>query len=211
MFVLQVDDMMVPKQYGKHGQLQEAETAIAIYRSAIETLSRKGLIDSKRVGIVGFSHTCFYVKWALAHEPGLFAAASVEEGEDGGYLQYMTGLNDYVDVDSLYGGAPFGPNLKTWISLSPGFNLDRLRTPLLIVVSHSSLVLSDWEWFQGLRDLGKLVHMVVLDDRAHDGHMLEEPWDQLVSSGQNVEWFDHWLNGTEDRGAVNEGRAGPTR
>ncbi len=198
MMVLQVGDIQLPEEYGKHGQLREVEAAVEVYRSAIKYLSKRGLIDPSRVGIIGFSHTCFYVKWALAHYPELFAAASVNEGEDGGYLQYITDFNEYVDAPSLYGGPPFGPYLNTWMKLSPGFNLQRVRAPLLITVLNPRFVLDDWEWFQGLRDLRKPVQMLMLDGEAHEEHLLETPRDRALSAGATTDWFDFWLNGHED-------------
>jgi poly(3-hydroxybutyrate) depolymerase len=200
MFVLQVSDLdaNVFMNPGKGGQLGEVERAMKIYRSAIAYLNANGLIDPRRVGIIGFSHTCFFVKWALTHDRDLFAAASVSEGADGSYMQYMLDLPSSVLANSLYGGPPFGDNLKTWVELSPIFHVDRVRAPLLLVVLHNEQALDEWEWLDGLRDLRKPVEMIVLDGRADDGHILQEPWSVAVASGRNVEWFDFWLNGRED-------------
>ena len=106
---------------------EQVRTATRIYESAIDELDRRGLIDRSNVGIIGFSHTCFFVKYVLTHSSYNFAAASVSEGEDGGYLQYITNGNWFVDADHLYGGPPFGAKLEQWIKLSPGFNLDRVH------------------------------------------------------------------------------------
>src|SRR5581483_985054 len=199
-FVLQLKDNYYPEQFERDGQRREVERAIQIYKSAIAYLSKLRLIDPARVGIIGFSDTCLYVKWALAHDPKLFAAATVAEGGDGGYLQYITEKWGYiVDAPSLYGGGPFGPRLRTWVSLSPSFNLDHVSTPLWINVLNPRYVLLDWEWFEGLRDLGKPVEMVTLDGRSREEHLLQTPWDRLISEGGNVDWFDFWLNGHEDR------------
>lgn len=195
MFVLQIDDIYLPERFGTQGQRISVDRALRIYKSAISYLNRQGLIDAKKVGIIGFSYTCFYVDWALSHDPDLFAAASVTEGPDGGYIDYMTGVHD-IDADSLYGGPPFGPHLDGWVKLAPGFNLSRVRTPLLITEQDPSLVLLEWEWFEGLRYLDKPVEMVVLD---HDEHLLQKPWDRLASAGRNVDWFDFWLNKSEGR------------
>lgn len=200
MFVLQLDDMRLT---GKTGwQLYEVKAAANIYKSAIEFLDKKGLIDPRRVGIIGFSRTCLYVKWVLAHDPGLFAAASVTQGVDDGYVQYLLGSKDY-DVTGLYGGGPFGRHLKEWTRLSPSFNLVRVRTPLLITVPDNTLVLWDWEWFEGLRDLGKPVYMFMFDGRTRDTHLLQIPRDRFLSSEENVNWFDFWLNHRRDSNAVN--------
>jgi hypothetical protein len=193
--VLQLLDEFVPESFGMDGQLKEVEKAVAIYRSAIDHLSARGLIDKSRTGVIGFSHTCFYVKYALAHDPSLFAVASVAEGEDGGYMQFITGMNYYVDANSLYGGGPFGPTLARWVERSPGFGLHRVQAPLRITVLNPRFVLAEWEWFAGLKHLQKPVELVMLRDGEH---VLEKPSERLVSQEGNVDWFDFWLNGHED-------------
>lgn len=199
MFVLQVNDMVgVPERYGKHGQLHEIQDAIKIYRTAVAYLRVRGFVDPKRVGVIAFSHTGVYAEWALTHDPTLFAAASMTEATDSGYVSYATGLNVYVNVRSLYGGNPFGQYLKSWVNLSPDFNLSHVDAPLLLVVLHPNLLLVNWETFEGLRVLGKPVEMIVLDGRANDDHELQRPWDRELSSGVDVDWFDFWLNGHED-------------
>jgi dipeptidyl aminopeptidase/acylaminoacyl peptidase len=193
--VVQIQDEYFSIPYGRTGQRDEVERALAAYKSVIDHLDRKGLIDRNRVGIIGFSHTCFYVKYALTHSKVKFAAASVTEGEDGGYLQFMTNNNHFVDAYSLYGGRPFGDALKEWTRLSPGFNVDKTHTPLRITTLSPDNLLLDWEWFEALTLLGKPVDMVMIQDGTH---VLEKPWDRVVSQQGNVDWFDFWLNGHED-------------
>jgi hypothetical protein len=53
----------------------------------------------------------------------------------------------------------------------------------------------DWEWFEASTLLGKPVDMVMLED---GDHVLEKPWERLVSQQGNVDWFDFWLKGEED-------------
>jgi len=195
-FVLQVLDEYVPYRYGEHGQQDEIDRAVAIYEGAIAYLTSRGIVDIARVGIIGFSHTCLYVKYALAQFSRSFAAASVTEGEDGGYLQYISNENHFVDAYSLYGGPPFGRNLASWTQISPAFNIDKTRTPLRIVTLSPRNVLADWEWFYEMSLLRKPVDMVLLKDGVH---VLQRPWDRLVSQQGTVDWFDFWLNGREDR------------
>ena len=200
MFVLQVPDMSFRLEAGHspRGQLMEARRAMAIYRSAISYLSDRGMVDPKKVGIIGWSHTVFFVKWALTHHPAMFAAATVAEGGDGSYLQYILDMSNDIADESLYTGPPFGKYLGSWMQLSPSFLMNRVQTPLLLVVLHNYAALEQWEWLDGLRDLERPVEMLVLDGRAHDSHELQEPWDQEIVSGGNVDWFDFWLNGHED-------------
>ncbi len=189
--VLQADD--APLEVGQQGHEVMAE--IAIIESALRYLDKAGLIDISRVGLLGWSRSSFFVKYALTRSEYRFVAAAVSEGEDGGYLQYITNNNFFVDSDSLYGGPPFGDALKKWMSISPGFNVDRVNTPMRITVLNARLLLLDWEWFEALRRLGKPVEMVMMQDGSH---LLQKPWERLVSQQGNVDWFVFWLKGEED-------------
>jgi len=71
----------------------------------------KGLIDPARVGIIGFSRTCYYVEEALIRDPTRFAAATIADGVDESYIQYLTGVGWSVQVpeqEAIYGAKPFG-------------------------------------------------------------------------------------------------------
>jgi len=53
----------------------------------------------------------------------------------------------------------------------------------------------EWEWFAALTRLNKPVDMVYIQDGQH---VLQKPWDQMVSQQGNVDWFCFWLKGDED-------------
>jgi dipeptidyl aminopeptidase/acylaminoacyl peptidase len=189
-FVLQVDD----DDYSITDGTKDIDRAIGIYKCAISKLVGARYIDPRRVGIIGWSHTDWYVKYALTHTK-LFAAAALGEGEDGGYIQYLGGMNNYVDADALYGGPPYGANLSAWISRAPNFNLDKIDAPLRIVVHNPRFLLMDWETFSGLLDLHKPVDMVMFAD---GDHFLHRPNQAASASEGNLDWFEFWLNDHED-------------
>jgi dipeptidyl aminopeptidase/acylaminoacyl peptidase len=136
-------------------------------RGAIDYLDSHGLIDRDRVGIVGFIRTCLFVKYALTHSKHHFAA-SVTDGIDAGYFRYMVSANDTLayalEADGINGSAPFGQGLAMWMQNSPGFNIDRVQTPLRILALNPTSILWEWEWFAALTRLGKPVDMIVLQD-----------------------------------------------
>ncbi len=177
----------------------EVNVEVATYEKAIDYLDEKGLIDRNRVGVIGFSRTSMYVKYVLTHSRYRFAAASVTDGVDAGYLQYIKNVKSnpgYIsEMEGINGGLPFGEGLKTWLKNSPGFSVDKVRTPLRIVVPSPAQLLSEWEWFAALSRLGKPVDMVMLQDGEH---FLQRPWERIISQQGNVDWFDFWLNGSED-------------
>jgi hypothetical protein len=194
-FVLQVDD----PDWHIWDTPKEAPRAAAAYYSAIDYLNRRGLIDPSRVGIIGFSRTYWHVTYALTHPKRHFAAAALADGVDFGYFQYMAFSNEDQGTAAEYaevnGGPPFGEGLSRMLKQSPSFLMDRLETPLRIQTLGPISLLSDWQWYSGLSLLGKPVEMIYIPEGTH---ILEKPWDRMISQQGDVDWFCFWLNGQED-------------
>ena len=171
---------------------EEAPRQMAAYEGAIDYLDRRGIVDRNRVGIIGFSRTVFHVEYTLTHSTYHFAAASLADGIDGGYVNYLFWPGaDYVRVN---GGLPFGPSFDLWRKNSPGFNLDKVAAPVrLEYYGHDPL--GGWQWFSGLSILAKPVDYLWLPDGYH---MLVKPWERLASQQGTVDWFTFWLENTED-------------
>ena len=73
--------------------------------------------------------------------------------------------------------------------------MDKIETPLRIQTLYPLSLLSDWPWYTGLSQLGKPVEMIYIPEGAH---ILEKPWDRMVSQQGNVDWFCFWLKSEED-------------
>lgn len=187
--VVQVHD--IPVEY--INTPEEARQAMMVYEGVIDYLDARKLMDRSRVGIIGFSRTCFYVKFTLTHSTYHFAAAVVEDGFDGGYLQYIQNFSN-SEYERVNGGRPFGRGLRSWIRNSPSFKIDRVRTPVRIVAHNPDSVLGEWEWFAALSLMGRPVELVAMRDGLH---VLEKPRERLVASGGNLDWFCFWLKGEE--------------
>ncbi len=186
--------------------LREAPSNMEEIEAAIDRLDSLGLVDHSRVGLIGFSRTCFYVLYTLTHSSYPIAAAAITDGVDFGYFQYMvyksawlgTGytLDEYKGVN---GGPPFGKNLDVWRDRAPGFNLDRIKAPLRLEAIGLETVLGEWEPYAGLLLQQKPVELFVIPDGEH---ILVKPWERLASSQGNVDWFRFWLLGEEDPDSV---------
>jgi dipeptidyl aminopeptidase/acylaminoacyl peptidase len=176
------------------GTSQEAPYEMAEYEGAIDYLDRRGLIDRSRVGIIGFSLTVYIVEYTLTHSKYRFAAATLADGVNGGYFSYVVTPNG--TDERVNGGPPFGEALSLWLQNSPGFNLDRVTTPVrLEYYGSSATVLGGWEWFSILSHLKKPVDMIYLPYAPHE---LVKPWERMTSQQGNVDWFRFWLKGEED-------------
>lgn len=193
--VLQVEDCPL------RSNPQEGPCQVAGYEAAVERLSTDELVDSNRLGIIGFSRSCYYVLEALTTSTLRFKAASITDGIDEGYLQYTVDVDrDSTnavarDAEGTIGAPPFGTGLQQWLKRSPEFNIDKVDTPLQVVaLGHASLLFM-WEPYASLRYLKKPVDLMVLDSTEH---VLTNPKARLISQGGTVDWFRFWLQGYED-------------
>jgi len=177
------------------GTSREAPTAMAAYDGAIDYLEHRGLVDPHRVGIIGFSRTYWYVTYTLTHSRHRFAAATLADGNDGSYFQYMAIPGFAPGYEVVFGGPPYGKAMSEWLTQSPAFLMDKVNAPLRIQTFYPDSLLIDWHWFSGLNRLGRPVEMIYIPDGTH---ILEKPWDLLVSEQGDVDWFCFWIKDEED-------------
>lgn len=177
---------------------REGPCAISVYETAVNQLAAEGLVDPEKVGLIGFSHTCFYVMETLTMSSNLhLRAASVNDGYMNDYFQFMTDPSP-GKTEPWNGGPPFGDGLQLWLKRSPSFNLDKVHAPLLLMAAsggYKSSGLFMWGPYAGLYSLKKPVDLILLNSNEHG---ITNPAERLVSQGTNVDWFRFWLTGEED-------------
>lgn len=189
--------LQMGENYDYTSHVDDAPLQILGFESAVLQLASDGLIDAGKVGIIGFSHTCYHVEVALIKDPKLFAAATIVDGVDESYMQAMlsvVGATGQVG-DAIYGGRPFGDGLKQWIASAPGFHLDRIQTPLRIETLRPESVLGEWEIYSSLTLQNKPVEMIYFPEGQH---ILQKPLERLASQQGNVDWFRFWLKDEVD-------------
>jgi dipeptidyl aminopeptidase/acylaminoacyl peptidase len=172
---------------------EEAPRQMAVFEGAIDYLDQRGIADRRRVGLLGFSRTAFYVAYTLTHSKYRFAAATMADGFEAGYMNYLLWPN--AEYASVNGGPPVGARLESWLRSSPGFNLDKINLPVHLENYGAIGVLGGWQWFSGLSLLGKPVEFIWL---PHGSHLLVKPSERLASQQNTVDWFSFWLQGTVD-------------
>jgi len=165
------------------------------YEAAIDALDQKGIVDRGRVGIVGFSRTVCSVAYTLTHPKYKFAASSLVDGIDCGYLQEMIYPSYAWDFDSTNGQtSPMGEGLETWKKESPGFNLEKVSCPVRLLGLGRD-VWELWEWYIGLYRLGKPVDFTVL---PYASHQVAIPRSRVAAQQGLIDWFCFWLRDEED-------------
>jgi dipeptidyl aminopeptidase/acylaminoacyl peptidase len=197
MVVLQVQEIRVAHLTPREADVEGRDG----YQAAIDQLSKEGVINPKKVGIIGWSRTGWYVLESLMTRPDLFAAATLAESTHGDLTQYWF-LVDYalgpVLADAIaggIGGRPTQAGLRTWLGKSPEFNADRIRAPILFEQNSPSALIFGWDLYAALRSQGSPVDLLYI---RNGEHVLVKPLERLASGEMNVDWYDFWLNGHED-------------
>src|SRR5437762_13775382 len=123
-----------------------------------------------------------------------FKAASITSGLMFDYWQSMVSP-DAGEGAAVIGAPPFGEGLQQWLKRSPGFNLDKVNAPLMVVAEGADSLLTMWAAYAGLHQLHKPVDLIMLNT---DEHVLTNPAVRMASQGGSVDWFRFWLKGEED-------------
>ncbi len=190
---------------------REAPLMEAAREGAIDYLDSLGLIDRTRVGLEGFSRTCYHTLYFLTHSRYAIAAAAVTDGVDMSYVQrlvdglphFVRGTGAALEVDEKNGGPPAGTSMATWLEHAPGFNIDHITAPLRLTALNPESLLAEWEPYAGLLLQGKPAEMVYIPDGTH---RLVKPWERLTSQQGAVDWFTFWLKGEEDSDPAKAGQ-----
>jgi dipeptidyl aminopeptidase/acylaminoacyl peptidase len=176
------------------GNPDEAPCVADVTESAARKLINDGMVDPEKIGIIGFSRTCYYVMHMLTSNSLHFRAASISDGVMMDYFFYVFAPSE--EPERVIGARPFGEGRQEWIKHSPSFNLDKVNTPLLVnALSGRMGALAMWSPYSELHYLHKPVELMVFNDHEH---ILSNPAARMASQGGSVDWFRFWLQGYED-------------
>jgi dipeptidyl aminopeptidase/acylaminoacyl peptidase len=199
------DESHYPRGYP--GGIGEAAFQMEMWDSAVTALDQTKIIDPKKVGIIGFSRSGWYVAFMLAHAKTHYAAATITDNVSYGMGEYWLAHSTaaFQSFDAMYAGPPYGPTLKNWLDYSTSFNLDKIHTPILMekmgygtpyanqFAPPISLVV-EYEMFAGLSRLGNPVELYYYPNEEHQP---DRPLARLATLQRNVDWYRFWLQGYE--------------
>lgn len=185
---------------------ESREDGMAVYVAAIDQLAAEGVINPDKVGISAFSRTGPYAGTAITKAPERFAAVAFSNTEPGTIMGFFAGV-DYggsgflADFYNLVGAGepPYGDGLARWLEHSPGFNSERINSPVLFCAGDPQHLLGVWGMYSMLRAQGKPVELQYIRSGQHN---LTKPLQRLAHQEMLVDWFDFWLNDHEDDAAA---------
>lgn len=167
-------------------------------RAAVESvtkfLSAEGRIDPARVGIGGLSYGSEVTLWTLAHS-NVVTAASVSGVSVTPTYYLFNSLRDAFRSTlrkSWQLGAP-DETPKRWRELSPVYQLDKIRAPILFQQPEKEFRLTlDYTLPLERR------HQADIYVFPNETHIKYQPRHKLAVYERNVDWFRFWLQGYED-------------
>ena len=160
------------------------------FEAAATQLAADGLVDLQKVGFIGFSRTCYYGMEWLTNGSLPLGAALIADGAMGDYFQFVLAE---ADSHEFFGVTPFGAGLSEWVKRSPGFHLDKVSAPVMLVGERDGIDM--WQPYSGLHYLKKPVDTVWINTFEHS---ITNPVARLASQTLSVDWFRFWLQGYED-------------
>ena len=160
--------------------------------SGVQSLIKKGMIDSTRMGCMGWSQGG-YISAFLTTNTSSFKAISVGAGISNWVTYYVN--TDITPFTRQYLRADPWTDMKIYEKTSPMTNISRARTPTLI--QHGEFdkrvpIPNAYELYRGLQDRGVPSKLIVYKGF---GHGITKPKERLAAIWHNWEWFNKYIWG----------------
>lgn len=162
--------------------------------SVVEWLAAEGRIDGKRIGMGGLSYGNETALWTAMHSDVLSTVSSASPSVTPNWYLFnslRTGFR--ASAERLWQlGSPTETPGK-WREISPAFNLDRLRVPILFQLSEQEYLVA-LDYLMPLLQAGRADAYVFPDEP----HIKVQPRHKLAVYLRNLAWFQFWLRDYED-------------
>ncbi len=160
--------------------------------SGIESLNKKGFIDTTRMGSMGWSQGG-YISAFLTTNTGIFKAISVGAGISNWITYYVS--TDITPFTRQYLKATPWEDRDIYSKTSPMTNINKAHTPTLI--QHGELdrrvpISNAYELYRGLQDRGVPSKLIVYKGF---GHGITKPKERLAAIWHNWQWFNQYIFG----------------
>ncbi len=160
--------------------------------SGVEYLDKKGIIDTSKMGCMGWSQGG-YISAFLTTNTKIFKAISVGAGISNWVTYYVN--TDITPFTRQYLQATPWSNMDIYSKTSPMSSINHASTPTLI--QHGEFdkrvpIPNAYELYRGLQDRGIVSKLVVYKGF---GHGITKPKERLAAVWHNWQWFNHYIFG----------------
>ena len=162
--------------------------------SGVEYLDKQGIIDTDRMGAMGWSQGG-YISAFLTTNTNSFKAISVGAGISNWMTYYVN--TDIHPFTRQYLKATPWSNEEIYRKTSPMTNINKASTPTLI--QHGEFdrrvpIPNAFELYQGLQDVGVETKLIIYKGF---GHGITKPKERLAAMWHNWQWFGKYIWGEE--------------
>lgn len=162
--------------------------------SGVDHLVERGLVDTTRMGAMGWSQGGYISAYLTTHTDR-FSAISVGAGISDWETYYVT--TDIHPFTRQYLGATPWEDPQIYEKTSPMTTIQRASTPTLIQHGENDArvpIPNAYKLYQGLRDQGVTTDLVVYEGF---GHGITKPKERLAAMWHNWQWFARHLWGED--------------
>ena len=156
----------------------------------MDHLIKKGVVDSNRMGIGGWSYGGILTDYVTATDSRFKAAAS---GAGSALQITMYGTDQYVQQYEMELGVPW-KNMDKWMKVSyPFLNVEKIKTPTLYMVGEMDYnvpAAGSEQMYQALRSLGVPTQLVIYPKQNH-GLTVPSYWKDRYQ--RYADWFGKYL------------------
>ncbi len=204
--VLQPDIVFRPRQPGV--------SVVECITAGVKKVIDMGIVDPKRVGIVGHSMGGYNTSFVATHTNGIFAAAVAGAPMTDlvsyyGDHHWSSGIaeTDHIETGQERMVVPLYEDLQAYIDNSAYFNAQNMTVPLLLEVGDSDGTVA---WHQGIelyhvaRRAGKNVVMLAY---MGEDHGLRQKANQIDYQKRILAWFAHYLKGAPAERWITDGQS----
>jgi dipeptidyl aminopeptidase/acylaminoacyl peptidase len=193
-FVLQPDIVFRPRQPGW--------SVVECINAGVAKVIQMGLVDPKKIGIVGHSMGGFNTSFVATHTQGIYAAAVAGAAMTDlvsyyGDHHWNSGIaeTDHIETGQERMVVPLYEDLQAYIDNSAYFGAHKMTVPLLLEVGDQDGTVA---WHQGIelynvaRRANKNVVMLAY---MGEDHGLRQAKNQTDYQHRILAWFGHFLKG----------------
>jgi dipeptidyl aminopeptidase/acylaminoacyl peptidase len=160
--------------------------------SGVEYLDSKGMIDTTKMGCMGWSQGG-YISAFLTTNTNRFKAISVGAGISNWVTYYVN--TDITPFTKQYLQSTPWSDMNIYLKTSPMTNINKASTPTLI--QHGEFdrrvpIPNAYELYRGLQDRNIPSKLIVYKGF---GHGINKPKERLAAIWHNWQWFNHYVFG----------------
>ena len=205
-FMLEPDIVFKPRDPGV--------SVVDCVTSAVKRVIQMGVIDPKKVGVMGHSWGGFDSVYLATHTTNFFAAAVAgapitDLVSNYGNHHWSIGIaeTDHIETGQQRMEVPLYEDLQAYIRNSAVFGVQNMTTPLMIEVGDSDGTVFYHQGIELYNIARRAKKNVVLLEYAGEDHGLRKKADQVDYQRRIFAWFGHYLKDEQAAAWITNGES----